>query len=270
MDPLFREPIGIRPADLSGLSFRMARPHSGLQPWIELYYSIHGQPEDSKRRSFNLYPDGGSTLSFALVHGEVVGLRLSFSNQLCQANFPDPRHCLSVRFRPGGVFALLGVSAEDLDQPLDEQDHPALYLLMERLKGRPLTVEPFAVLDRLFLTGAKTVESRHAIIQRWLDHFPEHPRILRDALSQQGIQRRKLERAFRLETGLSPGQLSRILRVKMARGLLRNRPDLSLSHIAQVCDYFDHPHFVREFSRVTHQTPGQYRARKLSQIYKST
>jgi len=189
MDQLFREPIGIRPADLSGLSFRMARPHSGLQPWIELYYSIHGQSEGSKRQSFNLYPDGGSTLSFALFHGEVVGLRLSFSNQLCQANFPDPRHCLSVRFRPGGAFALLGVSAEDFDQPLDEQDHPALYVLMERLKGRPFTVEPFAVLDRLFLAGAKTMESRHAIIQQWLNHFPEHPRILRDVLSRQGIQR---------------------------------------------------------------------------------
>lgn len=269
MDQLFREPIGIRQADLSDLHFRMGIPHPWLKPWIELYYSTHRVTGSIEDKVFNLYPDGGTTLSLSLLHGEVVDMRLNSSHQLRQTNVPDPRQRLSVRFRPGGVFALLGIPADDLEYPLGARDHPALQELSDQWNGRFFPMQSFAALDRFFLIRAKAAEQQPAIIQPWLDHFPEHPRVLRDILSGRGIQRRKLERAFRLETGLSPGQLFRILRVKMARRLLRSRPDLSVSHVAQACDYFDHPHFVREFSRVTHQTPGQYRARKLSQIYKS-
>lgn len=268
MGQRFSEPIGIPPGDLSGLNFRMAMPHPSLRPWIELYYSIHRDVDASEQRVFNLYPDGGSTLSFLLLHGEVAGVRLSVSKQLCRTSFPAPYHRLSIRFRAGGVFALLGISAEDLEQPLCEQDLPELYGLLHASAGRSVPPEPFSVLDQFFLDRASATEPRRAIVPQWLDQFPESPSVLREALQRRGIQRRKLERAFRLETGLSPGQLYRILRVKRARSLLRSQLDMPLSDIAQACDYFDHPHFAREFCRVTSQTPGQYRARKLSQIYK--
>ena len=89
---------------------------------------------------------------------------------------------------------------------------------------------------------------------------------LENFYEQLALSRRQFERRFKQETGLSPAQLQQLNRVKIARDLLSQSPELNLAQVAFDCGFYDQAHLHQHFVRVTQQTPGQYKKRKMSQI----
>ena len=67
-----------------------------------------------------------------------------------------------------------------------------------------------------------------------------------------------VSRAFQLRYGCSIGTYLRRLRVERASALLRDSR-LSISEVAQMVGFYDHPHLARDFRRVTGVTPSAYR-----------
>jgi transcriptional regulator GlxA family with amidase domain len=86
-------------------------------------------------------------------------------------------------------------------------------------------------------------------------------------VEQQPLSRRQLERKFQQEIGLSPAHLKQLYRVKKARELIARNPAIQLIQVAHDCGFYDQAHFIRHFQKITGQTPGQYKQRKMSQIY---
>ena len=74
-----------------------------------------------------------------------------------------------------------------------------------------------------------------------------------------GISVGRLERAFRAELGLTPGEYFRQLRMERARDLLIHS-GLSIHEVGLACGYSDFSAFVRAFRRVHSMTPGQLRS----------
>lgn len=62
--------------------------------------------------------------------------------------------------------------------------------------------------------------------------------------------------------GTGVAQQIRKLRIDRARRLLRDRPDLSVSNIADDCGFNDYNYFISVFSRMTGQSPSHYRKRQ--------
>jgi len=85
--------------------------------------------------------------------------------------------------------------------------------------------------------------------------------------TQQHIHRRKLERVFQAEIGVSPNKVKLLYRIKQARQMIKRFPDKPLADIALEVGFFDQAHFNRQFQQVTGKTPGQYRLNKMSQKY---
>jgi transcriptional regulator GlxA family with amidase domain len=69
---------------------------------------------------------------------------------------------------------------------------------------------------------------------------------------------RQLERAFLVETGLSPSDYYRTLRLKYARWLL-TASDAPVNEIAFQCGFADASHFIRHFRTQFGMAPGRLR-----------
>jgi AraC-like DNA-binding protein len=65
-------------------------------------------------------------------------------------------------------------------------------------------------------------------------------------------------RCFKSSMGISPGQYIAQRRVELARQLM-TRSDQTLTQIALMCGFCDHPHFTRVFRRCVGATPYAWR-----------
>lgn len=74
------------------------------------------------------------------------------------------------------------------------------------------------------------------------------------------ISERSLQRLVHRRLGLTPKWLIQRRRLQEAAERLRDSSMISLGEVAAVLGYADQPHFIRDFSRVTAMTPGEFAA----------
>ncbi len=85
-----------------------------------------------------------------------------------------------------------------------------------------------------------------------------------DELSDQlKINRRQLERKFSSLIGLSPKQLSKIIRLQATLQMIANKQFTSLTAIAYEGNYYDQAHFIKDFKEFTGMSPKQFYANSL-------
>lgn len=249
---------GLLTRGLGYLGFQHFPPHPALRPWVQCYWSARSSLE----RSFveKLYPDGGTSLTVNFVDSARPASSFSASHNLNRLNFGPRLDSFGLHFHPGGAFHLLGI-------PVGEMTG-AVY------DARDLGLESFDTLvDQMCAAGP---EGRAALAEAWLLRHTRSanpdtglvtrlwPRLQLSGLnldqlaSNHYTSRRKVERLFREEVGLSPHRLRLLLRVNRARSLIKQRPGRSLTEIGLVCGYYDQAHFIRRFEKVAGVTPGQY------------
>ena len=62
--------------------------------------------------------------------------------------------------------------------------------------------------------------------------------------------------------GETPQNFIAMIRMRRARYLLDNRPELNINEVAQLCAYNDTPNFSRAFKKTFGITPTQYLEKK--------
>jgi AraC-like DNA-binding protein len=88
--------------------------------------------------------------------------------------------------------------------------------------------------------------------------FVQQGAISIDALAKrQGISDRYLQQAFKRHTGLTPGQLWKMIRFQRSLQYLSNGRE-SITDIAYKCGYYDHAHFTHDFKTLAGITPSCY------------
>jgi AraC-like DNA-binding protein len=63
-------------------------------------------------------------------------------------------------------------------------------------------------------------------------------------------------------TGVTPQSFIQIVRMRRARYLLDNNPELNITQIANLCGYNDTPNFTRAFKKSVGITPSQYQEKQ--------
>lgn len=76
------------------------------------------------------------------------------------------------------------------------------------------------------------------------------------------LSRSRLYRLSQQLYGCGISQQVRKLRMELARQLLLDHPEMSISRIAEECGYVDYNYFIAVFSQTVGQSPGSYRSRK--------
>ena len=117
-------------------------------------------------------------------------------------------------------------------------------------------VASFLILERMATLQADTIPAR---LNAWLtQHYTEKLDV--PALCEMlGIGRSRLYNIAYQMYGCGLLQHVKKLRLEKAKNLLRERPDLSISQIAEVCGFSDYNYFNAVFSKTVGLPPGAYR-----------
>lgn len=259
----------ILPASAGLMKFHRRAPVKMLCPWVQCLWTREaGMALDGWEK---LYPDGGASLTITL-DSHQPGITLHGNLHTQHVPISAPATLLGVRFKPAGAFHLLDLA-------------PALFTdtcLLLHESGAPHWVgELMHVVERLYRLNTREGLN---LLETWLcqrlaskavrrSRTPEllaalgHHQFSSCRLDELGLTRRTLERRLEREVGASPGQLKAFARLDRARRALADARQ-PLTHIALECGYHDQAHFTHAFKFLALETPGAYRKRKLSQIYK--
>lgn len=257
-------PVG----NLQHLGLQAFMPPPGLTPWVQCYWIMRQTTLPPAGYQQSLYPDGGSSLNFYFQPGQPPLCQFSNSQSRSSILLRGAQDVMGVRFYPGGAFQLLGA-----DIPLLQHDAVdaadlglrSLAQLQQQLATTQHSVTRLQYLQQWLLQQVQQHDAKRGHVQQVLPLLLQQQLVTPtvDALSTAvNLSRRQFERIFMQQVGLTPGQLKLLQRVRHARQLINLAPQQALTDIALCSGFYDQAHFIRQFQRVTGQTPGQYRRRK--------
>ena len=276
--------------ELAHLGFSHFQPLAPLRPWVQRYFHLRVAINLPQSIEQTFYPDGGTSLHFYFptqtLSGDEPQVLFHCGQSRHSHAFLPGIELMTVRFHPGGAFHLLGIELQDILSAASMKAIDATQLqltgldqLLSQLAETNLPAQRVALLEHWLLQlnqrQCDVALSRHksamiSLVQASLPKLTQTQASLEDFYRQLPLSRRQFERRFKQETGLSPAQLLQLNRVKIARNLLSQSPNLSLVQVAFDCGFYDQAHLHQHFVRVTQQTPGQYKKRKMSQISNPT
>jgi AraC-like DNA-binding protein len=257
---------------LGHLGFQRFAPPLQLRPWVQCYWIARQDRLPEARVSETVYPDGGTTLVFDFAN-KLPDITFFATQTTGKMIFQGSVNRMGIRFHPGGAFQLLGLGMPDAigsELSADDLSMHSLLQLRDQLAELSHVSQRLTLIDQWLLDRVKKNNANIGFIQQLLPQLILTPQPLEQLSEHLPISRRQLERKFQLEVGFSPNQLKQLHRVKIARTLISQRPEQSLTDIGQDAGFYDQAHFIRHFHKITGQTPGEYRQRKMSQIYNST
>jgi len=250
------------------MDYREIEPASALRPVVRCFWELRGAAEGAGAVE-RIVPDGCTEIilnrgsAFRRFTGDEAHLQ---AKSLVVGQLEGPISIqstgsidlLGIRFEPQGLFRVLGVPMHELtgaDLCLGQVDETLRRELEEA--GASARDRVAAVQAALF----RRVDGRweHGLVRSAVELVEGGARSMAEVVRRLGVNRRTLERAFRLEVGLSPKGLARIRRVQrvLARldegGVVRSWAEVAGAH-----GYADQSHLIREFRQLVGTTPGRY------------
>lgn len=267
--PVFEPSADIFIGNLGHLGFQRFMPHVALRPWVQCYWVIQSRLT-AQGSTETLYPDGGTNINFYFTPDQEPRLSFYTRQIVNRVHLSGEQNCLGIRFRPGGVAQLLGISMPEWIgrefSAIDLGFHP-LHELQKRLGELSTTQQRITLVEQWLLARMEQCSAQPGILQYLLPKLIYGADSIETVCEQIAMSRRKLERKFHEEVGLSPGQIKQFGRIKLARKLISDQPHVPLVDVAHHVGFYDQAHFIRQFQKLTGLTPGQYRKKKLSQKY---
>lgn len=180
-------------------------------------------------------------------------------------DMPDRFETIGVTFRPGGVIALLGVGADELEGaplPLGLLWGASAAELRDRASAASGPEKKLAAVERVLTEQLLHVERacRYAPAIAAVGRIaaaPERCRIA-DLSTSVGISCRRLEETFRVAVGLTPKRFQRLSRFRRALERIEHRHESGWAAFALECGYYDQAHFSNEFRHHTGLAPEDY------------
>lgn len=266
---LLSEPL---PANISQIGLDWYAPHPALSNWVQCYWAVKCPQPIGSVLTENLYPDGGTTLVFDFSASSKPHVSFNAFFHINRIQFSGQVDKLGVRFHPGGAFQLMGLEMPlvmDRECLVEDFELQGFEMLQEQLEDTAKTLDRINLINNWFLRKAIKIHSRQDYIQSMLRLMKQPQLSVAEVMSHIPMSRRQLERKFQLEVGVAPARVKQLQRVKQARLMISRNPEISLVQVALETGFYDQAHFIRQFQKITGQTPGQYRQKKMSQKYNS-
>jgi AraC-like DNA-binding protein len=167
---------------------------------------------------------------------------------------------LAIRFRPGGLYSLLGIPLDQFtDEIADLADYKPFDTWIDQLAGQPDLDRRLQCLNSLLLSHVDR-DRKITVIQYALKKIYNHQGYFRvtSLAKETGLSQRQIERQFKTVVGLSPKQIARIVQFQNMIGMLKSKGEDSLLHLATDGGYSDHAHFTKSFKEFSGITPQEF------------
>lgn len=148
-----------------------------------------------------------------------------------------------------GFDQVLAGTATEIEEKLRETEQTAgkVGLLEEFLLG---------LLDQ----GPFPDRENHLLLNR----FHSENTGIREFCRSHGVHPRTLERKFNKYVGATPKAFLRLMRFQTALNSILNSPADALTPLAHDLDFYDQPHFIKDFKAFTGSSPSRFLKEKQS------
>lgn len=248
-------------------------PSPLLSPYIDKYWQFKGRTEQGMR--INILPDGCTDFIFTL--GEVadtvgdslvmqphrsyfVGPMNRYSELVTRT---DSVHMLGVRFLPCGLIPFMRLPLHELgNQRINTGELPSLFddLFAEQLCEAPDLTARIKLVEKLLMKALYNHPQADAQIRYAVAYIDRHKGMIpiRTLADEICLCQRHFERKFKLSTGYTPKEYSRIIKFRNAIDLLKHATYDNLLTTAIEAGYYDAAHLSKEIRALSGNPPGSF------------
>lgn len=250
-------------------------PHPDLASLVKCYWTLE-VPADSDAPKQRVIPDGCIEMYFILGDDVkrytsdsefIVQPRAMVFGQVTKPYYVQPTgyvNTFAVRFYPYGFANFINLPLHDL---ADKETQ--LHKLFEQQSSKNLeqqifssnsTKERISIIEEFLLGRLDDQSTIDKIVESTINALTKSKgkesikNLVKDDLSL----RRSLERKFARQVGISPKQLSKIIRLQAALKMILNKQGEKLTQIAYESEYYDQAHFIKDFKEFTGTNPSDY------------
>ncbi|MCG8688707.1 MAG: helix-turn-helix domain-containing protein [Desulfobacterales bacterium] len=168
---------------------------------------------------------------------------------------------LGVAFFPAGFFPFFGIPVSEFKNitvGLQDILPKKTERITQALMKEETTLAKIRVLEQFFM---ELLNEKNLLPQksgRLLNQFYRENTGVNAFCDGYGIHPRKLERIFNRYVGTSPKGFLRLNRFQSALNSLLKDEHLPLTRLAYDFDYYDQPHFIRDFKAFTGASPSRF------------
>jgi AraC-like DNA-binding protein len=176
-----------------------------------------------------------------------------------------PRAVIGAHFKPGGVFAFLGLPVDELQNchvPLEALWGRRVGEMRERLLATEGLDARLRLFERLLLAQLDRNRRSHAAVGHALAAFRSGRRRIGDVVDETGLSARRFIRLFSDEVGLTPKAFCRVRRFQRAVARLHGATEVDWADTAIACGYYDQAHMIHDFREFAGLAPTAYLARR--------
>jgi AraC-like DNA-binding protein len=256
------------------MNYQTFEPNTDLSKLVKCYWTLDS-PEEKHTKRQTIIPDGCIELIFHYGNlykqyledgSSIIQPRCFVIGQLTRPLEIEPAGetgIFSVRFNPDGFLPFATI-------PIKEMENKAVSLeklfgeegskIEQAILNADSTHERINHIEAFLLKRLLAIETIDDVIKSTIETIlTANGQLSVDELSKQiKVHRRQLERKFSTTIGLSPKQLSKIIRLQVSLKMLLNRQFTSLTALAYEGEYYDQAHFIKDFKEFTGLTPKEF------------
>jgi AraC-like DNA-binding protein len=256
------------------MNYKTFSPSAGVNAFVKCYWVLETD-RDTKPEKQSIIPDGCIEMVFhyGALHKQYRPGRNSLLQPRCfvfgqivsplEIESTGVTGIFAVRFHPDGFapFATIPLGMMvDRAVPLDELFGTDGIELGQHVLQATTTDERIKICEAFLLNRLASSESVDRMVKSSVALLLSlKGQVKISELSEElQISRRQLERRFSTVVGLSPKQLSKIVRLQTTLKMLINNQAASLTALAYDGEYYDQAHFIKDFRQFTGVSPKEF------------
>lgn len=252
------------------MRYREFKPRYHLQRFVECYWTLESDDEDTSAIPQPILPDGcvELILNWATPFVEIKenGTRVKQPRHFVVGQMTRPVtiapagnvQLMGIRFHPGGTTPFLRRPLHELTNrtvELFDADRPLAIRLAGAISSSASWPRRINAIELCLAERMQTFTGDHRLLELTAHVVRLNGRVKIDSLADQaGLSGRQLERRFSQEVGINPKLFCRILRFQQVFRAVE-KSSTSWADIAVDCGYYDQPHLIRDFQEFAHETP---------------
>lgn len=258
------------------MDYQTFEPNPSVNAFVKCYWTLTA-PKEMAPQKQRIVPDGCMEMIFH--HGDlfrqyaaddsfIVQPKCFVFGQITSTLDIEPTGetgIFAVRFQPAGFMPFVTLPIKQMENRavslLELFGEDALGLEYKILTASS-TADRIAIIETFLMNKLIAPDAIDRVIKSSVETiFDLNGQLSVEELSEvTNTHRRKLERRFSTVIGLSPKQLTKIIRLQSAINTLLSTDFNSLTSVAYDADYFDQAHFVKDFKEFTGVSPKKFYA----------
>ncbi|WP_104402680.1 AraC family transcriptional regulator [Vibrio penaeicida] len=257
------------------MDYQTFQPHQDLESLISRYWTLE-VPATAEQQRQRIVPDGAIEMVFILgddikrytsEEDFIIQPRSMVLGQITTPFFVEPTgyvNSFAISFYPYGFANFVSTSISTLankETPLDTLfDKESAKKLEEQIILATDTKHRIEIVESFLLNKLSDQLVVDNIVTSTIDTLlsTNGSTSISEIMKEEPSKRRQLERAFVKQIGVSPKQLSKLIRLQSALKMLLTEEGESFTNIAYKNDYYDQAHFIKDFKEFTGVTPKEF------------